>query len=129
MTTLRRLEVQKGGRNGQSCVSALNRFLRTIHDLEQLVVSVERSSQMLNTDDIVGQADTLTLRSAHVSNEATPPREDVWDDDDIREIAYNCSYIRQLSCAFPQVTVLEVLDEDWDFWTVSIWPTSPRESC
>ena len=144
---LKVLEFQHKDNYENEALLALDGFLCLVSGLKHLVLDLERVKALPAAAGIARHSKTLELLNVHCSLEtslsysiSSQPDEHpelVWDTEDFEKICRACKSLEQLSCAWPQTSLIRAPSEDWktferacsnlkDLVTLHIsnWPTN-----
>ncbi|KAK3640651.1 hypothetical protein LTR56_011743 [Elasticomyces elasticus] len=99
---------------------ALDGFLCLVSGIRDLIIDMEHVKLLPAAAGIVRHGKTLELLNVHASPE--PPHvtssdadveEHVWDTEDFEKICKACKRLEQLSCAWPQSSVIRTPSDSW----------------
>ncbi|KAK3724454.1 hypothetical protein LTR37_001078 [Vermiconidia calcicola] len=143
---LKVLEFQHRDNSENEALLALDGFLCLVSGIRELVIDLEHVKSLPAAAGIARHSKTLRLLNAHcsldssVSPSITGPSDEeelVWDSEDFEKICKACTGLEQLSCAWPQTSLIRTPSEEWkaferacsslkDMMTlhISTWPTN-----
>lgn len=113
------LEFQHKDNSENEALLALDGFLCLVSGIRDLVIDLERVKNMPAAAGIARHGKTLEILNVHCSQESTlvssPEDVDelVWDADDFSKICQACIKLEQISCAWPQTSLIRSPPEEW----------------
>ncbi|RMZ12132.1 hypothetical protein D0860_03091 [Hortaea werneckii] len=124
---LKALEIQHKDNAENECLLALEGFLCLVSGLQDLVIDMENIKTLPNAAGIVRHGKTLELLNVHGSQDCgllatttpsgdTDAEELVWNIDEISKICKSCTKLEQLSCAWPQTSLVRSPTTEWKAW-------------
>ncbi|RMY95695.1 hypothetical protein D0861_00525 [Hortaea werneckii] len=124
---LKALELQHKDNAENECLLALEGFLCLVSGLQDLVIDMENIKTLPNAAGIVRHGKTLELLNVHGSQDCgilatttpsgdTDAEELVWSIDEISKICKSCTKLEQLSCAWPQTSLVRSPTPEWKAW-------------
>ena len=142
---LRSLEFPHQANTENDALLALDGFLCLVSGIQDLVIDVEQAKSMPAPEGIVRHSKTLKMLNVHCMQEtsssgissSSDDGELVWDGEDFEKICKACTLIQQLSCAWPQTSLIRAPSEEWREFErassnlheivtlhISTWPTN-----
>lgn len=124
---LRALEVQQKDNSDNEVLLALDGFLCLVSGLRNLVIDMENIKTLPAAAGIARHGKTLEILNIHGSQDNgilseathsgnTDAEELVWSIDDISKICKSCTRLTQLSCAWPQTSLIRSPSLEWKAW-------------
>ncbi|KAI5363846.1 hypothetical protein Slin14017_G058100 [Septoria linicola] len=128
--TLKVLELQHRDNSDNEALLALDGFLCLVSGLRDMVIDLENVKALPAAAGIVRHGKTLELLSVHCASEShhssnsmssdSENEELVWDREDFDKICKACKDLEQLSCAWPQTSLIRSPGVDWKAFQTSI---------
>lgn len=119
---LKALEFQHKDNEENEGLVALDGFLCLVSGIQELIIDLERVQSLPAAAGIARHGKTLELFNVHCSREgsASPitsnpddSEEWVWDVEDFEKICTSCTALEQMSCAWPQTSLIRSPSVDW----------------
>lgn len=119
---LKVLELQHRDNSENEALIALDGLLCLVSGIRDLVIDIENVKSMPAAAGIVRHGKTLELLNVHCAQEAhstsiTSPdcesEELVWSTEDFEKICKACKDLEQLSCAWPQTSLIRTPSDEW----------------
>jgi hypothetical protein len=119
---LKALEFQHKDNEENEALLALDGFLCLVSGVQELVIDLERVQNLPAAAGIARHGKTLELLNVHCSREtSTSPitssgddhEELVWEVEDFEKICGACTLLEQISCAWPQTSLIRPPSTDW----------------
>nr|POE93655.1 hypothetical protein CFP56_19667 [Quercus suber] len=114
---LKTLEVQHKDNSENEALVALDGFLCLVSGIRDLVIDMEHVKALPAAAGILRHGKTLELLNVHCSQECELSNsrdhdhdELVWDSEQFEKICKACTILEQLSCAWPEMNIIEVPD-------------------
>lgn len=116
---LETLEVKHDDNQENDLLAALDGFLFLVSGAKVLTMDICYAKAMPAVNGITRQFKTLKELNVHASRGDGEEEELVYDYDDFEKICKNCTKIEQLSCAFPQTSIIRVPSEQFGAFEVN----------
>lgn len=116
---LETLEVKHNDNPENDLLNALDGFLCLVSGVKALTMDVCYAKTMPASAGIVRHFKTLKEVNVHASRGDGEEEELVYEAEDFQKICNNCTKIEQLSCAFPQTSVIRSPSDQFAAFTVS----------
>ena len=119
---LRVLEFQHKDNAENEALLALDGFLCLVSGIRDLVIDLEHVKTLPAPAGIARHGKTLELLNVHGSHECSTfsitsapddMEELVWDTEDFEKICKACTSLEQLSCAWPQTSLIRSPSDEW----------------
>lgn len=119
--SLKVLEFQHRDNTDNEALVALDGFLCLVSGLRDLVIDMDHVKTMPAAAGIVRHGKTLELLNVHCASDSQSSstgsdcenEELVWDTDDFEKICKACKDLEQLSCAWPNTSLIRSPSEEW----------------
>ena len=146
---LKAFEFQHKDNEENEALIALDGFLCLVSGIQELVVDLERVNTLPAAASIARHGKTLEILNVHCSRGDTSPitsnpddnEEWVWDTEDFEKICTSCTSLEQISCAWPQTSLIRAPSSEWVAFEracgslkqlvtlqISTWPTNKPSS-
>lgn len=147
---LKAFEFQHKDNDENEALMALDGFLCLVSGIQELVIDMERALTLPAAAGIARHGKTLEILNVHCSRldgsnpiVTTSSDEDewVWDVEDFEKICTSCTSLEQISCAWPQTSLIRSPSADWVAFEracgglkqlvtlqISTWPTNKPSS-
>ena len=147
---LKALEFQHKDNEENEALLALDGFLCLVSGIQELVIDLERVHALPAAAGIARHGKTLEQLNVHCSCELSPATmtsssddhgELVWEAEDFEKICGACTSLEQVSCAWPQTSLIRPPSVDWTAFEracgtlkelvtlqISTWPTNKPSS-
>lgn len=119
---LKLLEFQHKDNAENEALMALDGFLCLVSGIRDLVIDLEQVKAMPAAAGIARHGKTLELLNVHCSQEYSSSslsssgddvEELLWESEDFEKICKACTHLEQLSCAWPQTSLIRSPGEEW----------------
>lgn len=117
---LKMLEFVHKDNDENEALIALDSFLCLVSGIRHMIIDLEHVKTLPAAAGIVRHAKTLEMLNIHASDENASPitsnedgDEHVWSLEDFEKICKACSRLEQLSCAWPQTSLIRAPTETW----------------
>ncbi|KAK3670613.1 hypothetical protein LTR78_009448 [Recurvomyces mirabilis] len=118
---LKMLEFVHKDNDENEALIALDGFLCLVSGLRHMIIDLEHVKALPAAAGIVRHSKTLEMLNVHASDENNNPitstsddsEEHVWSVEDFEKICKACSRLEQLSCAWPQSSLIRAPTESW----------------
>ncbi|KAK4548740.1 hypothetical protein LTR36_008513 [Oleoguttula mirabilis] len=123
---LKVLEIQHKDNAENEALIALDGFLCLVSGIRDLVLDMEHVKTLPAAAGIARHGKTLELLNVHCSQESIhvttsvgDAEELVWDTEEFQKICNACTGLEQLSCAWPQTSLIRSPSEEWKAFETS----------
>jgi hypothetical protein len=115
---LRCLEFQHVDNSDNDALTAIDDFLCLVEGIEDLYIDLTGVNSMPNVDGIIKHGKTLDVLFIHTSQNLTD--EHVWANEDFHRLCSTVTKLRQISCAWPDTSILRINSPSWASYQLSI---------
>ncbi|KAK5115176.1 hypothetical protein LTR85_009934 [Meristemomyces frigidus] len=123
---LKVLEIQHKDNAENEALIALDGFLCLVSGIKDLVIDMEHVKSLPAAAGIARHGKTLELLNVHCSQECVhvttsdcDAEELVWDGEEFEKICKACTGLEQMSCAWPQTSLIRSPSDEWKAFETS----------